>query len=75
MRSSSTYRCDPRAIRGARSRGRLLRSAVIRDEPGEPALVLMTCYPFDAIVAGGPLRYVVTARAAGQQAAPSIARP
>ena len=23
---------------------------------------LITCYPFDAIVAGGPLRYVVTAK-------------
>lgn len=26
-------------------------------------LVLITCYPFDAITAGGPLRYVITARA------------
>jgi len=26
-------------------------------------LVLVTCYPFDAIVPGGPLRYVVTASA------------
>jgi len=25
------------------------------------SLVLVTCYPFDAIDAGGPLRYVVTA--------------
>lgn len=25
------------------------------------ALILVTCYPFDAIVPGGPLRYVVTA--------------
>jgi len=25
-------------------------------------LKLVTCYPFDAIVAGGPLRYVVTAK-------------
>ncbi len=25
-------------------------------------LVLVTCYPFDALVPGGPLRYVVTAR-------------
>ena len=32
--------------------------------PGHaPALVLMTCYPFDALAPGGPLRYVVTARA------------
>lgn len=26
-----------------------------------PTLTLVTCYPFDAVVAGGPLRYVVTA--------------
>ena len=51
------------------------RTAAIRVEPGATALVLITCYPFDALVAGGPLRYVVTARAAGEQAPPSIARP
>lgn len=28
-------------------------------------LTLVTCYPFDALRAGGPLRYVVTARAVG----------
>jgi sortase A len=28
---------------------------------GRPALALVTCYPFDAVVPGGPLRYVVTA--------------
>jgi len=27
-----------------------------------PMLSLVTCYPFDAAVAGGPLRYVVTAK-------------
>ena len=26
-------------------------------------LVLVTCYPFDAVVPGGPLRYVVSATA------------
>ena len=51
------------------------RSAVIRTEPGATALVLMTCYPFDALVAGGPLRYVVTAHAPAQQGRPSDARP
>ncbi|MGH7305397.1 MAG: class GN sortase [Candidatus Rokuibacteriota bacterium] len=51
------------------------RSAVIRAEPRAPALVLMTCYPFDALVPGGPLRYVVTAHAADEQDPPSIARP
>jgi len=25
-------------------------------------LILVTCYPFDALAPGGPLRYVVTAR-------------
>jgi sortase A len=28
----------------------------------EPMLSLVTCYPFDALSAGGPLRYVVSAR-------------
>ncbi len=27
----------------------------------EPTLTLITCYPFDAIVPGGPFRYVVQA--------------
>jgi len=27
----------------------------------DPSLVLMTCYPFDSLISGGPLRYVVTA--------------
>jgi len=39
------------------------RTAVIRSEDRAAGLVLMTCYPFDAVVPGGPLRYVVTARA------------
>lgn len=30
-------------------------------EPGLHRLSLVTCYPFDAVTAGGPLRYVVTA--------------
>ena len=38
------------------------RSATIRADPRSPALVLMTCYPFDALLPGGPLRYVVVAR-------------
>jgi len=40
------------------------RTAVIRrDGDGEAGLVLLTCYPFDAIRPGGPLRYTVTAEA------------
>jgi sortase A len=30
-------------------------------EPGIDRLTLVTCYPFNALTAGGPLRYVVTA--------------
>lgn len=41
------------------------RTAVIRREDRTAGLILMTCYPFDAVVPGGPLRYVVTARAGG----------
>ena len=41
------------------------RTAVIRSEDRAAGLILMTCYPFDAVVPGGPLRYVVTARASG----------
>ena len=37
------------------------RSASIHTDANEPELVLVTCYPFDAIVPGGPLRYVVVA--------------
>jgi sortase A len=51
------------------------RSAVIRSEPRAAALVLMTCYPFDALVPGGPLRYVVTAHATDEQGPRSAARP
>jgi sortase A len=31
-------------------------------EVSGPVLTLVTCYPFDAAVPGGPLRYVVQAR-------------
>ena len=41
------------------------RTAMIRSEDQATGLILMTCYPFDAVVPGGPLRYVVTARAGG----------
>jgi len=36
------------------------RGALRLDAEG-PAVLLVTCYPFDAAVPGGPLRYVVTA--------------
>jgi sortase A len=34
-------------------------------DPGLERLSLVTCYPFDAPLAGGPLRYVVTAYPTG----------
>lgn len=37
------------------------RSASIRGSGGVANLVLLTCYPFDAVRAGGPLRYAVVA--------------
>lgn len=39
------------------------RTAVIGNGDRVTSLVLLTCYPFDAITPGGPLRYVVTAEA------------
>jgi sortase A len=33
--------------------------------PAEPTLTLVTCWPFDAVDPGGPLRYVVVATAEG----------
>lgn len=37
------------------------RSSLVLDTD-VPMLTLVTCYPFEALEAGGPLRYVVTAR-------------
>lgn len=39
------------------------RTARLRLDAESPVLVLTTCYPFDALTAGGPLRYLVEARA------------
>lgn len=36
------------------------RRARIRVDTDEPLLTLVTCYPFNALEPGGPLRYVVT---------------
>jgi sortase A len=45
------------------SETRIVDSRTARIEPAgtRPALVLVTCYPFDALVPGGPLRYLVIA--------------
>jgi sortase A len=40
------------------------RTARLRAAGSGRALVLVTCWPFGALTPGGPLRYVVTARAA-----------
>ena len=37
----------------------------ITADAGDTRLTLVTCYPFDAIRPGGPLRYVVVARRVG----------
>ena len=39
------------------------RTARLKLDAESPVLVLATCYPFDALTAGGPLRYLVEARA------------
>ncbi|WP_052716445.1 class GN sortase [Magnetospira sp. QH-2] len=35
--------------------------AAVRSDPEDPRLMLLTCWPFEALVPGGPLRYVVEA--------------
>lgn len=37
------------------------RTARLISHQKEANVLLITCYPFDAIIPGGPLRYVVTA--------------
>jgi sortase A len=44
------------------------RSAVIRSDGASARLALVTCYPFDTVAPGGPLRYVVVAEAASAAA-------
>jgi len=40
-----------------------VRNLALPRDGDYPTLTLITCYPFDALVPGGPLRYVVTAEA------------
>lgn len=42
-----------------------VRNASLRLDVDRSALVLATCYPFDALTAGGPLRFLVEAEAIG----------
>jgi len=52
-----TYRVTATQVIDSRTTG-------IIDNPNYGQLLLVTCYPFDAIIPGGPLRYVVTAEKA-----------
>ena len=38
-------------------------TALLQHDRDTSSLILITCYPFDALVPGGPLRYLVRARA------------
>lgn len=58
-----TYRVDRMEVADSRSTALRLDDA--------DRLVLVTCYPFDAILPGGPLRYVVSASGAGAGDAPT----
>ena len=51
------------------------RTASISLADGKDQLALITCYPFDTLVTGGPLRYVVTAIRAPSARRRSIDRP
>ena len=68
---------------GQSRRFRVTDTAVVNAEesglerlPGAPSLALVTCYPFDAVDPGGPLRYLVFAEAVPNvpAAAPSRGR-
>lgn len=48
------------------------RNLMLARDTAEPTLSLVTCYPFNAIRPGGPLRYVVTATAIRAPRSPTI---
>jgi Ca-activated chloride channel family protein len=50
------------------------RDTRVIEDFGDTRLTLVTCYPFDAIRPGGPLRYVVTARLDEGEPAPPRSR-
>jgi sortase A len=61
---------------GGRLAYRVVDTAIVDERDGRPlaptarpTLTLVTCWPFDAIVPGGPLRYVVRAEAPARQQA------
>lgn len=55
--SDRTYRVTATQVIDSRTTG-------IIEKPDRDQLLLVTCYPFDALIPGGPLRYVVTAEKA-----------
>lgn len=67
--------------RGTRQFYRVRRLSVVDSRRGVPVtdypeetLALVTCYPFDAVIPGGPMRYVVEAEAIPGHPAPSGAK-
>ena len=68
QRTSERYRVQSSQIVDA-------RTASITLTKGKDRLALVTCYPFDAVLAGGPLRYVVTAIRVPSALPRSIDRP
>jgi sortase A len=46
------------------------RNSRLVDRDGSDRLLLVTCYPFDSLVPGGPLRYAVSARAVASEGVP-----
>lgn len=50
------------------------RHARLPDADSEDGLLLVTCWPFDAVMPGGPLRYVVWARRVDAPVAQPMAR-
>lgn len=44
------------------------RTEFIEPNPTDSRMILVTCYPFDALIPGGPLRYVVEAELATKPA-------
>ncbi len=67
------------SAKGGRRNYRVVGRQIVKAETAAIALgeqddrlILITCYPFDAIVPGGPLRYVVTAVATTKEASGAI---
>lgn len=59
-----TLQTENGSLRSFRVRERRIvdhRTASISIRRDEPSLVLITCYPFDTPIPGGPLRFVITA--------------